>query len=155
MKHKFALTLAASISSLFVSSHVTDSQSAPVMTVQDNQDDLDAKVRKLLKVTGAFEMGEQVMGNMLDNFQKLPNLPYGFLEKFKELAKPSDLLEVTVRIYKKHLDAKTVDAAIAFFTTPAGKKFTSMQPAIMQESMEAGEKWGRDLAMKVMAELNK
>jgi hypothetical protein len=37
--------------------------------------------------------------------------------------------------------------------SPTGKKCVAVLPKITQESMVVGEKWGRELAMKVMTKL--
>lgn len=108
------------------------------------------KVRKLLELTGAASMGNQVMDAMLDQFNKIPNLPEGFIAKFRELASGQDLLGQVIPIYMKHLDEESLDALIAFYQTDAGKKFIKAQPAIMKESMELGQKWGQELAMKAL-----
>ena len=93
------------------------------------------------------------MDQLLDQFSGMPGLPPGFVEKFKELANPRDLEEMVVPIYVRHLDATTLDAVIAFAESAEGKNYFAAQPAIAKESMEAGSKWGRDLAGKVMQEL--
>jgi hypothetical protein len=111
------------------------------------------KIRKLLDTTGAAATGKQVMDAMLNEFGKTNNLPEGFIEKFKETAKPDTLVEIIVPIYIKHLDEDTIDGAIAFFESPAGKKFLKAQPEILKESMEAGQKWGAESARKTLKAL--
>ncbi|HXX93057.1 MAG TPA: DUF2059 domain-containing protein [Planctomycetota bacterium] len=111
------------------------------------------KVRKLLDLTGAASMGKQVMDAMLDQFGKMPNLPEGFIERFKEVASGQDLMEKVIPIYMKQLDEETLDGLIAFYQTEVGKKFLKAQPAILKESMEAGQKWGQELAQKALQRL--
>jgi hypothetical protein len=113
------------------------------------------KIRKLLEVTGTAAMGKQVMDAMLDNFSKSADLPEGFIPKFKEIANPDSLIELIVPIYVRNLDEETLDGTIAFFETPAGKKFIKAQPTIMKESMEAGQKWGIEAAQKALKALEK
>jgi hypothetical protein len=115
----------------------------------------EAKVRELLEVTGAAQMGKQAMEQMMQAFDSMPNLPEGFAAKFLELAKPEQLVELIVPIYMKHVDTNDLDTLLAFFRTPSGKRWIQAQSPIMKESMEAGQKWGQELAMKVMEELNK
>jgi uncharacterized protein len=125
---------------------------APSLEGQDEkkQSPKEQKVRKLLDLTGAGNMGKQTMDAMLDQFKKMPNLPEGFVDKFRELATAQDLQEMVVPIYMKHLDEETLDGVIAFYQTDAGKKMLKAQPAIMKESMELGQKWGQELAMKAL-----
>jgi hypothetical protein len=44
---------------------------------------------------------------------------------------------------------------ITFFNSPTGKKFVQQQPAVMQESMAAGQQWGQSLARRAMEKLEK
>jgi uncharacterized protein len=113
------------------------------------------KIRKLLEVTGSAAMGKQVMDAMLDSFQGNAGLPAGFIEKFKETAQPEKLVELIIPIYMKNLDEECIDGALAFFESPAGKKFIKAQPTIVQESMAAGQKWGTEMAEKTLKALEK
>lgn len=115
--------------------------------------DTERKVRKLLELTDASNMGQQVMDGMMESFTNLPGLPDGFLAKFRELAKPDELVERIVPIYVQHVDAKDLDTVIAFFESPVGRRWTKAQGPIAKASMEAGQTWGRNLAMQVMAAL--
>jgi len=117
------------------------------------QSPVEQKVRKLMELTGAGTMGKQVMDAMCDQFDKLPNLPEGFIAKFKEIASGQDIVDLVVPIYVKHLDEASLDAIIAFYQTEAGKKFIKAQPALMKESMEVGQKWGQELAVKALKAL--
>jgi hypothetical protein len=86
-------------------------------------------------------------------FEKLPNMPPGFTKKFMEMARGEDLVELIVPVYLKHLEDATLDAAIAFYETDHGRKLIQVQPVIAQESMEIGQKWGQEIALKVMKSL--
>ena len=127
---------------------------APSVT-RSPQDEKEKKVRKLLEVTGAAATGKQVLDSMMDQFAKLPDLPPGFVDKFKEIADGKQRFDLIVPIYLKHLDEETIDAGIAYYESPAGKKFLKAQPAIVQESMAAGQKWGGELAQKALKALEK
>ena len=108
------------------------------------------KVRELLALTGAGKLGKQVMDGMMDQFKGMPGMSPEFVKKFKAMAKPEALVDMIVPIYMKHLDEKTLDAAIAFYKTPEGRALIKAQPKIVQESTAAGTVWGRELAAKVM-----
>ena len=111
------------------------------------------KIRKLLELTGGEDLAKQVLDHTMAQFRQMPNLPPGFADKFHELAKKEDIVSMYVPIYMRHLEEKDVDAAIRFFSSPAGRSFVKAQPAIVQESMAAGQKWGETLARRAMAEL--
>ena len=40
-----------------------------------------------------------------------------------------------------------------FFESSAGKKFSAAQPAVVQESTMAGQRWGLELAQRAMRAL--
>lgn len=48
-----------------------------------------------------------------------------------------DLIKDVVPVYQRHLTQRDVEAAIAFYSSPAGRKITREQPAMMRESMAA------------------
>ncbi len=116
---------------------------------------VEKKVRVLLTQTGAMNMGRDVLEQMTESIRGTQGVPPGFIEKFRELAKPDELTELVVPIYVRHLDEKTLDAVIAFNKTPAGKKMIASMPAITRESVAAGQNWGRALTQRVIAELGK
>ncbi len=128
---------------------VSASQEKPDRPVSEKE----KKARLLMELTGAAQVGKQTMDAMLDHFGKAPGVPDGFLRKFKELARPGDLVEMVVPIYVKHLDEPTLDATIAFYKSEAGMKMTKAQPLMVKESMEAGQQWGQELAAKVLKAL--
>ena len=128
---------------------------APALGSQDNKveskkETKEAKIRKLLDLTGAGDLGKQTMEGMMAAFKNAPGLPEDFIETFLELAKPEDVVNLVVPIYMKHLDEETLDAVIKFHESPAGQKLIKVTPSITKESMEAGQVWGRDLALKTL-----
>jgi len=77
-----------------------------------------------------------------------------FLEKFVELAKPDELVNLIIPLYVKTYDEDTLQAAIDFYKTEAGQKLIAAMPQLTQESMEIGQKWGMELAQKAQAALD-
>ena len=82
----------------------------------------------------------------------MPGLPPGFVTRFRELAMKEDLSEMLIPVYLKNLEEEDLDGLIKFYQSPPGKKFIAAQPAILQESMAIGQKWGTDLAERAMKE---
>ena len=111
-------------------------------------------IRKLLKITGSGELGQQVMGQMMANFKKtMPQVPEKFWSDFMKEVHTDELVDLIVPVYDRNLTHDDVKELIRFYETPTGKKFVSVLPKITQESMAVGEKWGRDLGMRVMVKL--
>ena len=121
---------------------------------QTNEEAKRADIRRLLKLTGAGDLGKQVATQMLGQFQHAqPGVPKKFWEEFAKEIDPDKLAELTVPIYARHLSHDDVKQLIAFHESPIGKKLIKVQPLIMQESMLAGQKWGAELGEKVARKL--
>src|SRR5687768_13462327 len=82
------------------------------------KDGKEAKVRKLIELTGGEDLARQVMDAMMAEIGKSPDLPPGFAAKFKELAEKDDIVAMYVPIYTRHVDEADLDAAIKFFSSP-------------------------------------
>ena len=101
--------------------------------------------RELMVVTGAGDLGKQVIEGMSAQLSGNATMA-SFLEKFVELAKPDELVELVVPLYVKAFDEETLQAAVDFYNTPAGKKMVAATPQLTQESMALGQAWGMKLA---------
>ena len=102
-------------------------------------------VVKLMEITGAGNVGQQ----MLNQMQKmLPGASGEAWDKLMAGVKIEELTDLIVPIYQKHLTQEDVDIMQQFYATPTGKKLITSMPAIMQESMVAGQKWGQGIAYK-------
>lgn len=113
-------------------------------------------IRTLLKLTGASKMAGQMMSRMVQSLKPaFPQVPDEVWSKFIKRADPDSLIELIVPIYAKHLSHKDIKGLIAFYKSPLGRRFVAKQPQIMAESMQAGQIWGRKMAMQVVSEIKK
>ena len=75
------------------------------------------------------------------------------------LARSEELLTLVGDIYARNFTAAELREVIAFYRGPVGQKFLEKMPAITQESMMTGQKWGQDVAAelrgKIIEELRK
>jgi hypothetical protein len=111
-------------------------------------------IRKLLQITGSGELGTQVMNQMVGSMKKaMPNVPEKFWGDFMKEVHTDELINLIVPIYDRNLTHDDVKQLIKFYESPTGKKFVAVLPKISQESMVVGEKWGRDLAQRVIHKL--
>ena len=100
-------------------------------------------IRDMMKVT--MDAASQQMRKMMhDQLQKAPNLPPDAEEKMNQLYENmladmpiNDLLDAMEPVYAKHFTKGDIDAMIAFYSTPTGKKALAEMPAITQEAMQA------------------
>ncbi|HXX19761.1 MAG TPA: DUF2059 domain-containing protein [Candidatus Acidoferrum sp.] len=100
-------------------------------------------VRDLMKST-MDAVSKQMRQMMHDQIQKTPNLPPDAEEQIDKMydkmlkQMPIDeLLDAMEPVYAKHFTKGDIDAMIAFYSTPVGKKMLAEMPAITQEAMAA------------------
>jgi uncharacterized protein len=143
---RIAIALAAVAVSL---SAQAQTAAAPATTTHE-------KVRHLLQLTGAGELGTQMIDQMIVSFkQTMPDVPDEFWTGFRAKVKPSDMVDMLVPVYEKHLTEADLDALIAFYSSPVGRRFVEKQPLILADSMKIGQAWGERLAGEVVDELQK
>ena len=119
-----------------------------------SQTSKDEKIKKLLDLTGSGKLAIQMVKTLIPSFQKTySDVPQEFWDDFTKEIKAEDLINLTVPIYGKYYSEMDVDQLIAFYNSPVGKKSIEVLPMIMQESMTAGQTWGRQIAEKVVQQL--
>jgi uncharacterized protein len=93
---------------------------------------LDA-MKEQVRATAEQSLRENIPVPSADQIKQLNAIVDGV---FKELVL-DDLLQDVVPVYQKHLTRSDVEAVIAFYSSPAGKKILREQPAMIRESMQA------------------
>jgi len=112
-------------------------------------------IRKLLELTGSGKIGVQVAQNMIGSFKKIyPSVPDEFWENFKKELKSETLIEMVIPIYDKYYTEEEIKQLTDFYGTPIGRKVIASTPLISQESMQAGQKWGKELGEKLAKDLD-
>ncbi len=122
------------------------------------QSDLSAEtqkdIRKLMELTGSRNLIVQIMNQVLGPVkQAMPNVPEEFWTNFMAKIDTGKLIDMTVPIYAKHFTHEEIKELLAFYQKPIGQKVIATLPAVMQESMLAGQKWGQKLGQQVVEEL--
>lgn len=116
-----------------------------------------SSLKKLMHISGSELAYKGALDQMISMFkQQQSNVPKGFWDEFSaELNKDAynQLVNIVLPIYQKHLTEADLLGVIAFYETPAGKKFAEKTPLITQESMLAGQEWGREIGQKVADKL--
>src|SRR5262249_27524785 len=84
-----------------------------------------------------------------------PRIPAMFWEEIEKRAKSDlpKLIEIMVPIYAAHFSTDELHQLMQFFQSPLGQRLRAEQPAIMNESMQAGQKWGMEVAADVLKEM--
>lgn len=111
-------------------------------------------IRKLLDMTGAGQLGKQLMDQMLAQFkQAMPRVPEKFWDEVAKETSVEQLVEMVVPVYDGNFEHEDIKGLIAFYESPLGKKLIAAQPQIMKESMAAGQKWGMEVAARIVKRL--
>lgn len=114
----------------------------------------EALARELLEVTGGSEMGLQMMEQMMQSLAAAqPGISQEFSERFLEEVDPTELDELLVPVYVKHLTAAEMEATLEFYRTPAGQSILQKMPLVMEESVRLGQQWGMEVAQRVVEKL--
>jgi uncharacterized protein len=66
-----------------------------------------------------------------------------------------EMLAATAEIYRKHFTSQDIAGLIAFYSSPAGKKFLQEMPSLTQESMQAGGEIMRKRMPEIVASAQK
>ncbi len=116
----------------------------------------DARIRELMRITGAANLGIQVMTTMIGPMKHaMPKVPDEFWQRMISEAKVEDLVDMEVPIYASHFTLTEINQIIAFYSTPTGKKVIQEMPSVLQESMAAGQQWGRVVGERIVAQLER
>jgi hypothetical protein len=111
----------------------------------------EANIRKLLTLTAAKGLFNRAMESQISaaktNGTRIP--PKFWDEVLKEVD-PDNFIELLLPIYDKHFSNDEIEGLIAFYETPLGKKLISKLPQIMTETTAAGDKYGQQIANKVI-----
>ncbi len=124
--------------------------SSSLFAAESKNDD----IRMLLELTGAAKLGIQIMDQMIEMFkQNMPDVPEKFWSDVMKEVKGDDLIKLIIPIYDKYFTHDDIKELIKFYNTPIGKKVIKLLPQITRESMEAGQKWGKELGEKIKNKL--
>jgi hypothetical protein len=121
------------------------------------KDTYKSSLKRLLQVSGSEVAYKGVLIQMTSLFkQQQPTVPAEFWDEFlAEANKDSfnQLINLILPIYRKHLAETDLVELITFYETPVGKKFAEKTPLITQESMLAGQEWGKQIGQHVLDKL--
>lgn len=112
------------------------------------------KIKTLLELSGSSKLGVQVAKTMIDAFKKnYTDVRAEFWEEVAKEISADDLIKLVIPIYEKYYSEEDIDQLINFYRSPIGKKMQEVTPLLTQESMAAGQVWGREIAEKVVAKM--
>ncbi|TKC09680.1 DUF2059 domain-containing protein [Pedobacter frigoris] len=116
-------------------------------------------LNKLLEVSGSTKTFIGVIPQMISMLKtQVSNsaIPEEFWTEMQtEISKfgGKDLGALLVPVYQKYMTETDLKSIIAFYESPAGRKFAEKTPLITQESMAIGQEWGKKIGEKVISKL--
>jgi hypothetical protein len=113
-------------------------------------------IRTLLELSGVIEVMKDAVNTTIDQIGAVnPDIPAEFLKRLKARFKPEELVIRMIPVYDKHFTKDEINQLIAFYQTPVGRKMVASQLSIQRESGAIGEKYGEELGMQVVREMEK
>jgi hypothetical protein len=113
-------------------------------------------ILKLLRISGADKLADQMMDAMIPEFQQLiPGIPDIFWIRFKEKLNTDDLLYACIPAYNNYYTHDEIKQLITFYESPLWKKLVEVTPLLVQETMAVGQRWGEKLGQDIVDELIK
>ena len=124
----------------------------------------EADIRELMDVTGAKDIGQQLMTAGIAQFrasvaESQPDNPRAkqfadsFAARFEKNFDPRALTETVIPIYDKHLSHEDLKELLAYYQSPFGQRMLKVLPVVAHESQLAGFTLGQKAAQKTMEEL--
>jgi uncharacterized protein len=124
----------------------------------------EAKIRQLMDVTGAKDLGAQLMEAGISQFRasvvdSQPDNPRAqqfadaFATRFQKHFDPRTLTETVVPIYDKYLSDEDLQGLIDYYQSPLGQRMLKVLPEVAHESQMAGFALGQKAAQETMDEL--
>jgi hypothetical protein len=124
----------------------------------------DARIRELMDVTGAKNMGEQLIEAGMEQFRSSvldsqPDNPRAkqfveaFVVRFQKHFDADSLNERVIPIYDKYLTIEDLQGLLDYYRSPLGQRMLKVLPEVTRESQEAGFALGKKAAQETMDEL--
>lgn len=113
-------------------------------------------IRQLLKEVHATDMAVTAMETSLPAQRAAnPRIPAVFWDRFAALARTRapQLEDILLVVYDRHFSTDELRQLLAFYRSPIGRKMLDAQPAILRESMVAGQQWGQKVGAEVAEQL--
>jgi hypothetical protein len=124
----------------------------------------DARIRELMDVTGAKNMGQQLIEAGMEQFRSSvldsqPDNPRAkqfvdaFVVRFQKHFDADSLNERVIPIYDKYLTTEDLQGLLDYYRSPLGQRMLKVLPEVTRESQAAGFALGQKAAQQAMDEL--
>ena len=126
------------------------------VTVKAQADSFDADIVKMQQLNGSADaMFSQIVMQFKSVKPGATDEQWTAVKKDVFDVEVAELNKQLIPVYKKHFTQDEVQAIIAFYESPTGKKLAEKTPLIAGESMQSAQAWGMGLFGKIQAYLSK
>jgi hypothetical protein len=127
---------------------------APQAAAPAIEPEKEALIRQVLMLSGAAKLADQMLDALIASFKKSKlSVPDSYWDDFRKNADTNGLIEQMIPLYARHFSDDDLRGLVAFYNSPAGKKYVAEAPQLTQESMAVGRAWGENLAKTVIEKL--
>jgi len=141
-----------------------EKSAAPAKPAGKVDPEKEAQIRELMDVTGAKDLGQQLIRAGLEQFrssveESQPNNPRAkqfmdaFAAKFQKHFDPTSLNEQMIPIYDRYLSTEDVKGLLDYYRSPLGQRMLKALPELSRESQATGFALGQKAAQETMEEL--
>jgi uncharacterized protein len=103
-----------------------------------------ADIKRLLDLTGGARVGQHMLDRLFEAERRaMPDVPEIVWQEARRAFETRELVELIAAIWDRHFSQDEIRGLIAFYESPLGTRLREMQPVLLQESLFAGEEWGR------------
>ena len=119
---------------------------------QDNEIDpaFRADIVRMLQLTVSEQMAETVFQQVKTTLQPLmPEAGDEFWDQMKVEIDTNTLNDRLAPVYARHLTREDVQGVVAFYESPAGRRYLAAYPQIFAESMQVAGQWSQEVYQRV------
>jgi hypothetical protein len=121
-----------------------------------------AAAREMMQVAGVARQFSEVMPVLLRQLAQgfvavAPDKAEVIGEVFAKLGgkfdeRKGELIDQVAGLYAEQLSLEELGAVTTFYRSPAGAKMMSIQPQVMRQAMQIGQRWGAQLGREIEEE---
>ena len=141
-----------------------NAQSAALAAKSPIDPQKEARIRELMDLTGAKDLGQQLIDAGMEQFRSSvmdsqPDNPRAkqfveaFAARFQKRFDSKSLNDLVIPIYDKYLSTEDLKGLLDYYRSPLGQRMLKALPDVARESQAAGYALGQKAAQDTMEEL--
>jgi hypothetical protein len=121
-----------------------------------------AAAKEMMELSGAVKQFDEAVPLMFEQLirtysQMVPGKSREIRETLDQLIprfqqRKYELIDQIAALYAAEMSLDDLNAVIAFYKSPVGMRFADVQPKIMRDSMQLGQRWGERLGLELQDE---